>query len=74
MPEDCFERLAADKSLRGNPLVPHLSSFAASLQEDGYATFTMQSKLGNPSRLCPSTPPLPRLAFTISQATSKFFR
>jgi len=46
MPEDCFERLAADKSLRGNPLVPHLSSFAASLQEDGYATFTMQSKLG----------------------------
>ncbi len=46
MPEDFFERLAADKSLRGNPLVPHLSSFAASLQEDGYATFTMQSKLG----------------------------
>ena len=46
MPEDFFERLAADKSLRGNPLVPHLSSFAASLQEDGYAPFTMQSKLG----------------------------
>lgn len=46
MPEDFFERLAADKSLRGNPLVPHLSSFAASLQEDGYATFTMRSKLG----------------------------
>ena len=46
MPEDFFERLAADKSLRGNPLVQHLSSFAASLEEDGYATFTMESKLG----------------------------
>ena len=46
MPEYSFERLAVDKCLRGNPLVPHLSSFAASLQEDGYATFTMQSKLG----------------------------
>src|ERR1700681_2935147 len=28
----------------------------------------------NSSRVCPSTPPLPRLAFTFSQATSKFFR
>jgi site-specific recombinase XerC len=46
VPQDFFERLAADKRLRGNPLVPHLASFAASLQEDGYATFTMQSKLG----------------------------
>ena len=46
MPEYSFERLAVDKCLRGNPLVPHLSSFAASLQEDGYAPFTMQSKLG----------------------------
>ncbi len=46
MPEDTFERLAADNRLRGNLLVPHLSSFAASLQEDGYAAFTMQSKLG----------------------------
>src|SRR6202030_1610514 len=26
------------------------------------------------SRFCPSTPPLPRLAFTFSQAISKFFR
>ncbi len=25
-------------------------------------------------RLCPSTPPLPRLAFTFSQAISRFFR
>jgi integrase/recombinase XerD len=46
VPEHFFEHLAADKSLRGNLLVPHLSSFAASLQEDGYATFTMRSKLG----------------------------
>jgi len=46
VPEDFFERLASDKRLRGNPLVPHLSSFAASLLEAGYARFTMQSKLG----------------------------
>lgn len=46
MPEDFFERLAADKHLRGNLLVPHLSLFAASLQEDGYASSTRQSKLG----------------------------
>jgi site-specific recombinase XerD len=46
VPEDSLERLAADKRLRDNPLIQHLSSFAASLQEDGYATFTMQSKLG----------------------------
>lgn len=46
MPECSFERLVVDKCLRGNPLVPHLSSFAASLQEDGYATFTMPSKGG----------------------------
>ena len=46
MSEDFVERLAADKRLRDNPLVPHLSSFAASLREDGYATFTMRSKLG----------------------------
>src|SRR6201984_5340 len=26
------------------------------------------------SRVCPSTPPLPRFAFTFSQAISKFFR
>ncbi len=44
MPEDFFERLA--EHLRGNPLVPHLSAFAASLREDGYATVTMQSKVG----------------------------
>jgi site-specific recombinase XerD len=46
MPEDSCERLAADKRLRGNLLVPHLSAFAASLRDNGYATTTMQSKLG----------------------------
>jgi hypothetical protein len=45
VPEDFFNRLAAER-LRGNPLVPHLSTFAASLREDGYATVTMQSKVG----------------------------
>lgn len=45
MPEDFFKRLAAER-LRGNPLVPHLSAFAASLREDGYAAVTMQSKVG----------------------------
>ena len=43
---DCFERPAVDKRLRGSPLVPHLSSFAVALREDGYASVTMQSKLG----------------------------
>ena len=43
---DSFEGPAADKRLRGSPLVPHLSSFAAALGEDGYASVTMQSKLG----------------------------
>ena len=33
MLEEFLERLAADKRLRGNPLVPHLSPFAASLVE-----------------------------------------
>jgi site-specific recombinase XerD len=45
MLEEFFERLAADKRSRGNPLVVHLSPFAASLKEDGYAAATMQSKL-----------------------------
>jgi hypothetical protein len=45
MLEDFFERLAADKRSRGNPLVVHLSPFATSLMEDGYADATMQSKL-----------------------------
>jgi integrase/recombinase XerD len=45
MLEEFFERLAADKRSRGNPLVVHLSPFAASLMEDGYADATMQSKL-----------------------------
>jgi hypothetical protein len=45
MLEDFFERLAADKRSRGNPLVVHLSPFATSLLEDGYADATMQSKL-----------------------------
>src|SRR5215469_14699132 len=30
--------------------------------------------MANPSRLCPSTPRLPRLAFTFAQAISRFFR
>jgi site-specific recombinase XerD len=46
VPEDSFERLTADQRLRGNPLTPHLSVFAASLREDGYAIATMQSKVG----------------------------
>ena len=45
MSVDFFERLAADRCLGGNPLIPHLSSFATSLREDGYAEFTMRSKL-----------------------------
>ena len=45
MLEDFFERLATNKRSRGNPLVVHLSPFAASLKEDGYAEATMQSKL-----------------------------
>src|SRR5262245_60232261 len=44
VPEDFFDRLAAER-LRGNQLVPHLSAFAASLREDGYAAVTMQSKV-----------------------------
>ena len=40
-----FERLAADKRSRGNPLVVHLSLFAASLMESGYADATIRSKL-----------------------------
>src|SRR5437763_14311585 len=45
MLEEFLERLAADKRSRGNPLVPHLSLFAASLVEDGYADVTTQAKL-----------------------------
>jgi integrase/recombinase XerD len=45
VPEEFFHRLTAER-LRGNLLVPHLSAFAASLREDGYATVTMQSKVG----------------------------
>ena len=45
MLEEFLERLATDKRSRGNPLVVHLSPFAASLKEDGYADATMQSKL-----------------------------
>jgi len=45
MLEEFFERLAADKRSRGNPLVVHLSPFAASLLEDGYTDATMRSKL-----------------------------
>ena len=43
--EESFERLAADKRSRGNPLVVHLSPFAASLIENGYADATIRSKL-----------------------------
>ena len=45
MLEEFCERLATDKRSRGNPLVVHLSPFAASLKEDGYADATMQSKV-----------------------------
>ena len=45
MLEQFFERLAADKRSGGNPLVVHLSPFAASLLEDGYADATVLSKL-----------------------------
>ena len=45
MLEEFLERLAADKRSQGNPLVSHLSPFAASLAEDGYADATMQAKL-----------------------------
>jgi integrase/recombinase XerD len=45
MLEEFFEHLAADKRSRGNPLVGHLSPFAASLIEDSYAEATMRSKL-----------------------------
>jgi integrase/recombinase XerD len=44
VPEDFFNRFAAER-LRGNQLAPHLSAFAASLREDGYAAVTMQSKV-----------------------------
>ena len=45
MLEEFLERLAADKRSQGNPLVSHLSPFAASLAEDGYADATTQTKL-----------------------------
>jgi site-specific recombinase XerD len=45
MLEEFFERLAADNRSRGNALVVHLSPFAASLIEDGYADATVKSKL-----------------------------
>jgi hypothetical protein len=45
MLEEFFERLAADKRSRGNPLVVHLSPFAASLMESGYADTTIRLKL-----------------------------
>jgi len=46
MPEDAFERLLADARLQHNPLGLHLSSFATSLREAGYAQATLQEKLG----------------------------
>jgi hypothetical protein len=45
MLEEFLERLAADKRSRGNPLVPYLAPFAASLVEDGYADATTKLKL-----------------------------
>lgn len=45
MLEEFFERLAADKRSRSNPLVVHLSPFAGSLMESGYADATIRSKL-----------------------------
>jgi site-specific recombinase XerD len=45
MPKDSFERLETDPRLRDNPLVSHLTSFATSLVENGYAKSTVQSKL-----------------------------
>ena len=45
MLEEFLERLAADKRSQGNPLVPHLSPFVASLVEDGYADATTKAKL-----------------------------
>jgi integrase/recombinase XerD len=45
MLKEFLDRLAADKRSRDNPLVPHLSPFAASLVEDGYAEATTQTKL-----------------------------
>jgi site-specific recombinase XerD len=46
MLEKFLKRLEADKLELRNPLLVHVRSFAASLMEDGYATATMQSKLG----------------------------
>jgi integrase/recombinase XerD len=45
MLEEFFKRLATDKRSRCNPLVVHLSSFATSLKEDGYADATVRAKL-----------------------------
>ena len=51
MLEEFLERLAAHKRSQGNPLVSHLSPFAASLAEDGYADATTQVKLSLLSEL-----------------------
>ena len=45
MLEKLFERLKTDRCWERNPLLVHLSPFAASLMESGYADATMQSKL-----------------------------
>jgi hypothetical protein len=47
MLEEFLERLASDKRSQDNPLVPHLSPFAASLAENGYADVTTQAKLSS---------------------------
>src|SRR5664279_5735323 len=45
MLKEFLERLAADRRSQSNPLAPHLSPFAASLAEDGYADATTKAKL-----------------------------
>lgn len=45
MLEKLFERLKTNRSGERNPLLVHLSLFAALLMESGYADATMQSKL-----------------------------
>ena len=45
MLEEFLERLVADKRSQSNPLVPHLSPFATSLADEGYADVTTKAKL-----------------------------
>src|SRR5215469_2539538 len=45
MPNDFLERLETDRRLQNNPFASHLAPFATSLDENGYARSTVQSKL-----------------------------